>query len=402
MIYVGNLAKEVREEDLRKEFGKYGTVKSVSMPKAPRNGDTHYGFVEMLKTSEANEAIRRLDGALFNGAALVVREAELRKASAGFFKRLTQFVAAKRRNVEFSLWDKTERDLIRQHFGTLRATYLVTTQAAKANTPSDEVETTLEELLDSERVSRKNNNLIEQLLIERFDENRLDVELQHRLVEAEKTLTPETYAYFKTAAAESPLSIDKKRALVSRMVADLQWRYQIRTLQRKYGRTIRAKTGVMFVLAVLVFLIPRGFVPFVDEESHWIYTAVKCGWLGAAFSMLMSLNYRLREITRNLDALKVQRRWGFIVSRVIIGIGASMIFLYFIQAGIINGPLFPQLAVPLDSKNFALLVVWSFLAGFSEKLVPNLLTKTEQQAAMKRGAQDVSNQTQRTVKNATQ
>ena len=32
----------------------------------------------------------------------------------------------------------------------------------------------------------------------------------------------------------------------------------------------------------------------------------------------------------------------------------------------------------LDEKNLAILVVWMFLAGFSEKLVPNLLKRTEQ------------------------
>ncbi len=32
----------------------------------------------------------------------------------------------------------------------------------------------------------------------------------------------------------------------------------------------------------------------------------------------------------------------------------------------------------LDPRSLALLIVWSFLAGFSEKLVPNMLSKTEE------------------------
>ncbi len=122
-----------------------------------------------------------------------------------------------------------------------------------------------------------------------------------------------------------------------------------------------------------------------------LFTAFKSGLLGAAFSMLLSLNTRLKQTEFNLNSLKIQRRWSFLTSRMVIGIGGAVILLYFMQADILTGSVFPdiltgsekKLIERLDPKNYALLVVWCFLAGFSEKFVPNLLTKAEEQASVK-------------------
>jgi hypothetical protein len=65
-------------------------------------------------------------------------------------------------------------------------------------------------------------------------------------------------------------------------------------------------------------------------------------------------------------------------------------------SGLIDGALFPKfekmamewvsapngsmsMAFVVPSKNLALVTVWCFLAGFSESLVPSLLSSTERQ-----------------------
>ena len=111
------------------------------------------------------------------------------------------------------------------------------------------------------------------------------------------------------------------------------------------------------------------------------------GWMGATFSMLITLRSKIKDAL--LNDLKIQASYSFIVSRIFVGMGASLILFYAFQAGIIQGSFFPEFENvgnlvnenPVDAivthKNLAILIVWSFLAGFSEQLVPNMLYKTE-------------------------
>ena len=84
-IYVGNLAWEIQEEDLRQLFEPYGTVDSVAVIKDKlSNRSKGFGFVEMPITAEAQEAIKELNGKEVRRRALRVNEAQPRAESGGF------------------------------------------------------------------------------------------------------------------------------------------------------------------------------------------------------------------------------------------------------------------------------------------------------------------------------
>ena len=64
-IYVGNLALEVTEEELRREFMAFGEVTSVTIMNDKYIGSGQskgYGFVEMASVSEGQAAITALNG----------------------------------------------------------------------------------------------------------------------------------------------------------------------------------------------------------------------------------------------------------------------------------------------------------------------------------------------------
>lgn len=86
-IYVGNLSYNVIEEDLKKVFADYGTVKSVQLPVDRESGKKRgFGFVEMETDAEEEEAIQDLDGAEWMDRVLKVNKArprEERKPSRG-------------------------------------------------------------------------------------------------------------------------------------------------------------------------------------------------------------------------------------------------------------------------------------------------------------------------------
>ena len=67
-MYIGNLSYNVRESDLRDVMEEFGTVDSV---KLIIDRDTRrskgFAFVEMPEDSEAQNAIRDLNGATYEG-----------------------------------------------------------------------------------------------------------------------------------------------------------------------------------------------------------------------------------------------------------------------------------------------------------------------------------------------
>ena len=75
-MYIGNLSYNVRESDLRDVMEEFGTVDSV---KLIIDRDTRrskgFAFVEMPEDSEAQNAIRDLNGAAYEGRQMVVKEA---------------------------------------------------------------------------------------------------------------------------------------------------------------------------------------------------------------------------------------------------------------------------------------------------------------------------------------
>ncbi len=62
-IHVGNLAYNVTDEDLRGLFAGYGEVASANVVKERSSGQSKgFGFVEMLNNSEADKAMKALNG----------------------------------------------------------------------------------------------------------------------------------------------------------------------------------------------------------------------------------------------------------------------------------------------------------------------------------------------------
>jgi RNA recognition motif-containing protein len=78
-IYVGNLSREVTEEDLRQAFEAFGQVASATVIKDRFSGESRgFGFVDMPNKTEAQSAIAGLNGKDLKGRTLNVNEARPR------------------------------------------------------------------------------------------------------------------------------------------------------------------------------------------------------------------------------------------------------------------------------------------------------------------------------------
>ena len=78
-IYVGNLAYQVDEDELKKAFEAFGTVDSVRIITDRQTGRPKgFAFVEMPNSDEAQEAINKLNKTELSGRELTVNEARPR------------------------------------------------------------------------------------------------------------------------------------------------------------------------------------------------------------------------------------------------------------------------------------------------------------------------------------
>lgn len=83
-IYVGNLSKEVTDDDLQNLFAEFGNIRSVKVIRDLFSGESKgFGFVEMPGASEAQKAINSLNTKDLKGKKIVVNEARPKTDSKG-------------------------------------------------------------------------------------------------------------------------------------------------------------------------------------------------------------------------------------------------------------------------------------------------------------------------------
>jgi RNA recognition motif-containing protein len=76
-IYIGNLSNNTTEETLRELFAEFGAVESVKVIKDRFSGlSKGFGFIEMPSNSEADQAIKALNGNRIDGNNIKVNPAD--------------------------------------------------------------------------------------------------------------------------------------------------------------------------------------------------------------------------------------------------------------------------------------------------------------------------------------
>ena len=137
------------------------------------------------------------------------------------------------------------------------------------------------DLLEKGRHNWTNAYTIEQLLVHLFDDGTLANKLQVRVREAKSALKPALAEYCAAEAAKTPMSSDKRRAVLSRLINDLQWRYTVDEVKRGYTKEITLKTGQMFVASLVVFAVVVLVPNLVQFDLRLLLTAVLAGCWGA-------------------------------------------------------------------------------------------------------------------------
>jgi len=223
------------------------------------------------------------------------------------------------------------------------------------------------------------------------------------------------YDNSKQPPALNPGGDSQLRSAMINLLEEIHW-----DDQRKFYATPILKTAVhrivmLDLLAFVAVVIPyawiflRSFQRHIDLSIFWaalpLYTVITAGAFGAYFS-------RLIAILQNGDSLSIRglqtmKMWSSLFLRGAVGMCGAVVVFFFLRSGLVGGGLFPdftkfgfdyqeysaffaQSKPPTDiptaaimntiepSQSLALLAMWSFIAGFSERLVPTILSKTEE------------------------
>ena len=191
------------------------------------------------------------------------------------------------------------------------------------------------------------------------------------------------------------------RSLLLRIMERLHWhakkRYLSRPIRKQATKNILWCMLAAFLVAVLPYIAI--WLDFHGERAlsgYWtlfaLYTALASGLLGAFFSRLLTVQRDWANMS--LDEVFLHREFSYSLLRAGVGVCGALVMFFFFKSGLIEGALFPKfenmamewinapntsMSFVVPSKDLALVTVWCFLAGFSESLVPSLLTNTERQ-----------------------
>jgi hypothetical protein len=195
------------------------------------------------------------------------------------------------------------------------------------------------------------------------------------------------------------------RVCLLRLMESVHWndkkKYLVRELHRQATHRILLCLLVSFVVLILPYLfIYLDFSPQqqVVSGGWWtllpLWTALTAGLFGAFFFRLTDINNQ--STAMSVDKAVLQAKWSYTLLRAGVGVCGGLVVYIFLRSGIATGALFPvfnevsidlvpvkapdavTMTFAMPSKAVALLTLWSFLAGYSEKLVPGILGSAEQ------------------------
>lgn len=210
------------------------------------------------------------------------------------------------------------------------------------------------------------------------------------------------------------------------LLSDLQEDFINRRLARFLGRRVAQRLVWVALVILLLVLSPLiyesilnswssasnlSFARFSNSQFFGFFMALSFGVLGAFFSRLT--RFQLAAGSVSFEEFNSNYVGRIVLVRIMTGLFGALIFYVLMRSGLIDGDAFPNLdntkieplqmdfssfekinmdetikneflasirasfGVTAPNKDLAKLLVWSFLAGFSERLVPDTLIHTE-------------------------
>jgi hypothetical protein len=236
---------------------------------------------------------------------------------------------------------------------------------------------------------------VELMLVGLYESPALNVEIQRVLTLGESILDDhlrDWYEHFDWRKAD----LETRRTFLSRLTSDLQRALAEREMVRLYREDLTAQMSRRFIMTSCLFGL--FLVGVLTLHSHLfsadlredvalrhvvsVTSSFVGGLWGALFSMITDVRNRLDGST--VEQLLLQYRW--LPARILAGAGSGLLVYLLFASQMLGGDLFPDFQGYMRSSEhdvgaglqlYAKQLLWSVLAGFSERLIPDVLGRLE-------------------------
>lgn len=154
---------------------------------------------------------------------------------------------------------------------------------------------------------------------------------------------------------------------------------------------------LMTAVALLAFAVIFGLSYFYNQRFMMTWAGFVCGILGG----FVSMQQRIRKVSDQELMLLTRSLFQILLVPIFGGLFALVLYSIFLS-GIVSGNLFPEFyfpkppadgpdnqfmidlftkTYPATGPDLAKLLFWSFVAGFSERFVPQIVTKVTSAAS---------------------
>lgn len=201
----------------------------------------------------------------------------------------------------------------------------------------------------------------------------------------------ESLALLATRPTDKPPAIDELRAELDFILGEFLYVYLVTPLRHlARGRMLRYCLRPFLAIATLLVIF-GGLVAWHEGRPDRFATLALVPVFGSLGAMI-SLQQRLESMPNKGDALRYSialdsghsTLWTTSIAGSVFAVVINLVFL----AGMIEGDMFPSFdhlhglrnSSP-DSKplaEIALMLIWSFISGFAERLVPDTITRLTQ------------------------